>query len=342
MKVLGIESSCDECSASVVEDGRTVLSLVIASQVPVHQRFQGVVPEVASRMHLEWIRSVCNDALSRAGLDFAHVDAVAATRQPGLSGSLVVGHTFAKTLAWAGGKPFIGVDHMLAHLYAPQLEKPVDYPFLGLLVSGGHSLIVRVDAFDRIEVLGASIDDAVGEAFDKVARHYGLGYPGGKVIDDLARNGDPDAFRFPLPNLYKGHHPYDVSYSGLKNAAVNQLDLFWNGTSPRSIENIAASFERTAIDILVRKLLKASHDLGLCRIVAGGGVAANSRLRRELATVPGLEVHFPALELCGDNAAMVAGLGWHYLQRGERSPWHETVQARVQGFRKTYPQGKKA
>lgn len=337
MKVLGIESSCDECSASVVIDGKELASLVIASQIEIHRRFDGVVPEVASRLHLEWIRPVVDQALQEAGLVLSDIDAIAATRTPGLAGSLVVGHTFAKTLAWASGKPFIGVNHMLAHLYAPQLHQSIAYPFLGLLVSGGHSLIVRVESHDSIEVMGASIDDAVGEAFDKIAKHYGLGYPGGKIIDDLARKGNPHAFNFSIPNLYKGKHPYDLSYSGLKNAAVNQLDIFWDGRSEKSMENIAASFERVAIDILVRKLLKASKDTGLTRIVAGGGVAANTLLRSRLGEEKHLELFFPPLILCGDNAAMVAGLAYQYLIRGERSTWEETVQSRVQGFKRTYP-----
>jgi len=312
--------------------------MVIASQIAAHMPYDGVVPELASRLHLAWINRVYEQALREAGLAITDIDAVAATKQPGLSGSLLVGHSFGKALACARNLPFIGIDHMLGHLYAACLESEIAYPHIGLLVSGGHSLIVRVEAFDTIHVLGASIDDAVGEAFDKIARHYGLGYPGGKVIDEYARKGNSEAFKFPIPNLYKGHHPYDVSFSGLKNAAINQLDLFWDGKSERSIENIAASFEKTAIDIMLKKLKKACEDTGINTIVAGGGVAANHYLRSSIAGWKNVRVHYPSLTLCGDNAAMIAGLAWHYLQRGDRSPFAETVQARVRGFRKAYPE----
>lgn len=337
MIVLGIESSCDECSLALVRDGREILGQVIATQIELHKPYDGVVPELASRKHLEWIVPSYRAALADAGLGLRDVDAVAVTNRPGLAGSLQVGLSFAKGLAWAAGLPWVGVDHIRAHLYAPQLEREVPYPHVGLLVSGGHSIICRVDGPQDMAVLGASIDDAVGEAFDKVAKHYGLGYPGGKAIDDLARGGDPRAYDFPHPHLYKGEHPYDVSYSGLKNAAVNQAEQFWDGRSERSLANLAASFQRVAVDILVKKALKACRELGLPRLVAGGGVAANSYLRARLAAEDGVEAVFPPLELCSDNAAMVAGLGYHQLARGERSSWRETVSPRVDGFRKSYP-----
>lgn len=334
MIVAGIESTCDECSVALVEDGVRILSLAIDSQIQIHKEFQGVVPEVASRRHVETILPVYRQALADAGLPAAGIDGFAVSRQPGLGGSLQVGMGFCKGIAWSLGKPFVGVDHVLAHLYAAHLENDVRYPYLGLLVSGGHSLICRVRNFDDVEVLGASIDDAAGEAFDKVARHYGLGYPGGAALDALARKGNPEAFRFPFSNLYKGAHTFDVSYSGLKNAVINQLDLFWDGQSPRSIENIAASFERVAVDTLVKKVKKALEHTGLERVVAGGGVAANSLLRSRLDSLAGVEVHYPPLRLCGDNGAMVAGLGYHHLLRGDRSGWNESVCARVQGFRR--------
>ena len=337
MMVLGVESSCDECSVAVAEDGRRVLGHVIATQLDEHAPYQGVVPEIASRTHTRWITAVYLRALDRAGISEKRLDAVAVTNRPGLVGSLVVGLSFAKSLAWGLGIPLVGVNHMLAHLYAPQLEQPVEYPFLGLLVSGGHTIIARADDPFTMEVLGTTIDDACGEAFDKVAKHYDLGYPGGVAIDRLARGGNENAFRFPDATLSKGEHRYDVSYSGLKTAVINQLDQFWDGESARSPENIAASFQRAAIDMLVRRLFRAVEDTGIRRVVAGGGVAANSRLRRNLAEHDELEVHFPPLELCTDNGAMIAGLGYHLLQRGDRGGLDLDVSARVEGFRRPYP-----
>jgi N6-L-threonylcarbamoyladenine synthase len=350
--VLGIETSCDECAAALVEDGKKIISNVVASQIPFHAAYNGVVPEIASRMHTEWINRVVREALDKASFKAAEVDAVAATAHPGLLGSLLVGLSFAKAFAWARDIPFIAVDHMLAHLYAPRLEfsggeGPVScssfdaaYPFLGLLVSGGHSIICRADNFDDITVLGATIDDAVGEAFDKVSKHYGFGYPGGAVIDKLSQSGNQKAFNFPLPSLHKGDHRYDVSYSGLKNAVINQLDKF--RTRPPSSDgdnpaDIAASFQKTAVEILLRSLFRAAEDTGLTTIVAGGGVAANSYLRAALAERRDLRCVFPPLTLCGDNGAMVAGLAWQYLARGERSDLRTTASARVRNFKRQYP-----
>ena len=201
MKVLGIESSCDETACAIVEDGKTILSNVVATQIPFHQIYKGVVPEIASRKHVEWILPVVKQALAEANMTLDQVDAIAATNRPGLMGSLMVGFTFGKTLAWAKNKPFIAINHMLGHLYAAQLQTSVEYPFLGLLVSGGHSIICKVNNFDDLEILGTTVDDSVGEAFDKVAKYYGLGYPGGVIIDNLAKKGDPKAARFPVPKL---------------------------------------------------------------------------------------------------------------------------------------------
>ncbi|MDR1870004.1 MAG: tRNA (adenosine(37)-N6)-threonylcarbamoyltransferase complex transferase subunit TsaD [Treponema sp.] len=339
MKILGIETSCDECSASVVQDGEKILSNVIATQIPFHAPWSGVVPEIASRKHIEWIYAVTKDALEKAELKVADIDAVAVTSRPGLFGSLLVGLSFAKAFAWACNIPFIAVDHMLAHLYAPRLvaENKPEYPFLGLLVSGGHTIICRADNFDDITVLGTTIDDAAGEAFDKVAKFYNFGYPGGVVIDKMSRNGDSNAFRFPMPSLHKGEHRYDVSYSGLKTAVVNQLEMFKMKEGSPQPQDIAASFQKTAVEILLRALLNAAEDTGITTIVAGGGVAANSYLRSRLGEQTRLNCVFPPLELCGDNAAMIAGLGFHYLARGERSAFNVTASARVTGFKKKYP-----
>ena len=354
MKVLGIESSCDECAAAVVEDGRFILSNVVATQIPFHAQYKGVVPEIASRKHTEWIYAVVQEALNKAGIGPEGVQGVAVTSRPGLLGSLLVGLSFAKAFAWSRNLPFIAVDHMLAHLYAPRLsppggagEAPPDYPFLGLLVSGGHSIICRADNFDDITVLGATIDDAVGEACDKVAKHYGFGYPGGAAIDTLARSGNPDAFRFPLPKLHKenrregGGHSCDLSYSGLKTAVINQLDQFRvqkaGGPEAFSPADIAASFQKTAVEILLRALLNAVEETGLATVVAGGGAAANSLLRFRLAEQKALRCIFPPPELCGDNGAMIAGIGFQYLTRGDRSPLTVTASARVAGFKRRYP-----
>ena len=335
MKVLGIESSCDETAAAVVEDGRLILSNVVATQIPFHEVYSGVVPEIASRKHAEWILPVVRRALDEAGMTVNDVDAVAATNRPGLMGSLLVGLTFAKTLAWSLNKPFIAVNHMLGHLYAAHLEQDIEYPYLGLLVSGGHSIICKVSNFDDIEVLGTTVDDAAGEAFDKVAKFYGFGYPGGVIIDKLAKNGNPAAAHFPMPRLDKGEHRYDVSYSGLKTAVINQIDSFWNPDFEKTPENIAASFRETAVKILLSRLFKAVEDTGLKTIVAGGGVAANSRLRALLAERSDLRCIFPSLKLCTDNGAMIAGVGYRYLERGDTSPWNTTASARVSGFKKS-------
>ena len=356
MIVLGIETSCDECAAAVV-DNSVVLSNVVATQIPFHSRWQGVVPEIASRMHTEWIYDVASEAVKRASLDVSGIEGVAVTAHPGLLGSLLVGLHFAKAFAWARDIPFIAVDHLLAHLFASRLsysgqpQSRTEYPFLGLLVSGGHSAICRVDNFDEVTVLGTTVDDAVGEAFDKIAKHYSFGYPGGAAIDKLAQKGNSAAFKFPLPNLYKldregNDHRYDFSYSGLKTAAANQLEQFRVVTDTTGAD-IAASFQKTAIDILLRGLFRAVEDTGLNTIVAGGGVAANSYLRKRLMEFENAggkdpasntrNVKFPPLEFCGDNAAMVAGLGECYLLRGDYSPLNTTASARVRAFKKQYP-----
>jgi N6-L-threonylcarbamoyladenine synthase len=337
MLVLGIESSCDECSVAVVEDGKRILSNEIATQIEFHKPYSGVVPEIASRKHTEWILDVYEKALSDAGVGKDDIGGIAVTTRPGLVGSLLVGLSFAKGLAFATGKPFVGVNHVLAHLYAPQLEFDIPYPFIGLLVSGGHSLICVVNGYDEISVLGTTIDDACGEAFDKVAKFYNLGYPGGVVIDRLARRGDPRAFSFPAPSLHKGDHRYDVSYSGLKTAVINQLEQFRNPGYESSIENIAASFQKTAIDILVSRLLLAVEDTGIRSVVAGGGVAANSYLRDSLAERTDIDVKFPSLRLCTDNGAMIAGLGYHYLKDGKTDTFSLNASARVPVFRRIYP-----
>ena len=334
MKVLGIESSCDETAVAIVEDGKKILSNVVATQIPFHEIYKGVVPEIASRKHAEWILPVVRQALSESGLSLSDVDAVAATNRPGLMGSLLVGLSFGKTLAWSIGKPFIAVNHMLGHLYAAHLVEDICYPYIGLLVSGGHTVICKVSDFDSIEVLGTTVDDSVGEAFDKVAKFYGLGYPGGVIIDRLSKNGDPKSASFPVPRLDGDERRYDMSFSGLKTAVIHQRELFWNPGYEHSDENMCAAFQETACSTLTSRLFRAVEDTGLTTVVAGGGVAANSRLREILFERKDLKCIFPPLKLCGDNGAMIAGIAYHFLMRGERSPWNTVACARMLEFKR--------
>ncbi|MCR5613825.1 tRNA (adenosine(37)-N6)-threonylcarbamoyltransferase complex transferase subunit TsaD [Treponema sp.] len=334
MKVLGIESSCDETACAIVEDGKTILSNVVATQIPFHRVYKGVVPEIASRKHVEWILPVVKQALKEANLSLDDIDAIASTNRPGLMGSLLVGLTFGKTLAWSLGKPFIAVNHMLGHLYAAHLVNDIEYPYIGLLVSGGHSIICKVQGFDDIEVMGTTVDDSVGEAFDKVAKFYGLGYPGGVIIDKLAKEGNAAAASFPLPKLDSKEHRYDVSFSGLKTAVIHQCDMFWNKDFEKTNENMCASFQETACKTIVSRLFRAVDDTGLKTVVAGGGVAANSRLREMLAERTDIKCVFPPLKLCGDNGAMIAGVAYHFLARGDRSGIDTTACARIPQFKK--------
>ena len=337
MLVLGIESSCDECAASVIKDGKTILSNVIATQIEEHKLYMGVVPEIASRIHTEWISGVVSEALELAGINANQLDGIAVANRPGLSGSLLVGVSFAKGFSYALNKPIIGVDHVKAHLYAPHIENNIEYPYIGLLVSGGHTVIAKITGFDEMEIIGSTIDDACGEAYDKVAKFYNFGYPGGKIIDDLAKNGNPKAFDFPRSSLHKGDHKYDVSYSGLKTAVINQLDKFWDGVSEKSPENIAASFQHVAIDVLIKKVSRAIKDFGIKKVVAGGGVTANSYLRERLNSLRDIDVYFPSLSLCTDNGAMIAALGYEYLKRGDSDDMSLTAISRVMAFRRGYP-----
>lgn len=336
MTVLGIETSCDECSSAVVVDGREIKSNVIATQIEAHKPYQGVVPEIASRLHTEWIKMVVKRALDTAGINKEDLDAVAFTSRPGLMGSLLVGVNFGKAFAETLSIPYIAIDHIRAHLYAPQIEHPLEYPYLGVLISGGHTVIGVVNDYDDVDVLGTTLDDAIGEAFDKVAAFYNMGFPGGVAIDNLSKKGDKNAFRFPGVTLSEKDHKYDMSYSGLKTAVVNQKDQFLNPGKEDNIENIAASFQKEAVKILISRVKKALKDTGLKRLSAGGGVAANSLVRSELKALEkdGIEVTFPSLKLCTDNAAMVAGLGYMYLRDGKRSTPDVSPSPRVSAFKK--------
>ena len=307
MKILAIETSCDETAAAVVEGGRLIRSSVVASQTEQHAPFGGVVPEIASRAHVELVNGVIAQALVESGCDLFELDAVAACHGPGLAGALLVGVSAAKAIALATDLPYIGVHHHEAHVYAALLEDPMlEPPFVTLIVSGGHTLIVAMEDHGRYRILGQTVDDAAGEAFDKVARFLGLEYPGGPVIDRLALQGDATAIAFPRPMLDDG---LDFSFSGLKTAVVNH----GRAHPDAEVADVAASFQAAVVDVLITKLLRAAREAGASTVVIGGGVAANSALRTRLldeADVAGLRTVLPSLALCTDNAAMIGAAAW--------------------------------
>lgn len=311
MNVLGIETSCDETAAAVVAGGTAVLSSVVASQVDRHRQYGGVVPELASRMHLSAIVPVVSRAIEEAGVA---IDAVAVTQGPGLVGALLVGFAFAKAFAFGRRLPLVGVDHLEGHLQSVLLNpKPPPFPLAALLASGGHTGIYYLAAQSRYELMGQTRDDAAGEAYDKVAKMLGLSYPGGAEIDRLAREGDPRRLQFTRPYLDK--EGFDFSFSGIKTAVQRHLQ---SQPAPEPAD-IAAGFQEAVIDVLVHKLLHAARVKNCRHVAVVGGVAANSRLRERIgaeAAARGLVVHIPPIALCGDNAAMIAALGYHRLQRG--------------------------
>ena len=311
--LLGIESTCDETAASVVMDGVHVKSNVIASQVELHAKYRGVVPEIASRAHIENILPVLREALEKAACGFADVDAIAVAHRPGLIGSLLIGVTAAKTLAWSLEKPLVGVDHVHAHLYSVRLNSAIDpqFPAVGLVVSGGHTSLYQINTWTDITRLGGTIDDAVGEAYDKVAAILGLGYPGGPVIDKLAQQGDSQAIKFPRTLL--GRESLDFSFSGLKTAVLYHVRGV-PGKAARTdpltepeVRDIAAGFQAACVDVLTKKLQRALKQTGGRSIIVGGGVSANRGLRLMLEKFD-VPVYVPAIEYCTDNAAMSAGL----------------------------------
>ena len=306
--VLGIETSCDETAAALVLGGADVVSSVVSSQVDLHASFGGVVPEVASRAHLELLGPVIARAVVEAGVDERRIDAVAATIGPGLIGALLVGVSTAKALALAWDVPFIGVNHLEAHLYAAFLDDPtMEFPVVVLLVSGGHTLLVEMRDHGEYTVLGGTIDDAAGEAFDKVARFLGLEYPGGPAIDRLARNGDPTAIDFPRAMR---NDTLDFSFSGLKTSVMNHVRKHPDADTA----DVVASFQAAVVDVLVEKARRAAAQVGATGLVLGGGVAANSVLREQLldaCVVDGIRGFLPTREMCTDNAAMIAAAGWH-------------------------------
>jgi N6-L-threonylcarbamoyladenine synthase len=310
VKILGIETSCDETAVGVVEDGLNLRSSVVASQGDLHARFGGVVPEIASRAHLELVNPVIAQALVEAGLELGDLDAVAACAGPGLAGSLLVGVSAAKAVALCQNIPYVAVNHLEGHLYAAFLEEPdLTPPLAFLLVSGGHTMIVTMEGHGRYRVLGQTVDDAAGEAFDKVARHIGLGYPGGPEIDRLAALGDPDAITFPRPMLDEG---FDFSFSGLKTAVATYVKR----EPDAEVTDVAAAFQEAVVDVCITKLLRAAAEVDAKTVVIGGGVAANSRLRTRLldaAEADGRRAFLPSPSLCTDNGAMIAAAAWWRL-----------------------------
>jgi N6-L-threonylcarbamoyladenine synthase len=323
--ILAFETSCDETSVAVVRGSR-VLSNVLSSQVEAHARFGGVVPEVAARAHVESIRSLTHRALQEAGVHPDELDGVAATQGPGLVGALLVGFSFAKATAWARGLPFVGIDHMEGHLFAPRLEfDDFEPPAVALLASGGHSQIVHVRDWGDYQVLGRTIDDAAGEAFDKLARFMGLGYPGGPAIDAASEGGDQEAVRFPraLPD-----RRYDVSFSGLKTSVVTFLRKAQAQGSLPPLADVAASVQEAIVDVLVQKTLNAVTDTGVEAIGGGGGVLANRRLRARLeeeAERRGIGLFLPSPSLCTDNGAMVGAAAAFWLEEGKVTSWNGDV-----------------
>lgn len=331
MKILGIESSCDETAASVVEDGRKVLSSVIASQAEMHSKFGGVVPELASRKHIESIVAVTEEAIREAGINKDEIDAVAATQGPGLVGALLTGFSFARAFAWARKVPFIGVDHLEGHMLSVFLsEKTPLFPYVVLLASGGHTSLYMVKSHTEFEPLGHTRDDAAGEAYDKVSKMLGLGYPGGAVIDRLASTGDPKKIKFPKPYLDK--ESFDFSFSGLKSAVARYIQENREEYMER-IPDIAASFQESATEVMTYKLIRAAKEKGCAHIALAGGVAANRGLRQKTskeAEKNGLTLHIPDISLCGDNAAMIAVSGYHRYKRGMTCAMDADVYSRKQ------------
>ena len=309
MKILGIETSCDETSVAVLDD-TTVLVNLISSQL-IHQQYGGVVPEIASREHMRILENLVTEALNKSRIVLADIDGIAVTRGPGLMGALLVGLSFAKGLAYATEKPFLGVNHVEGHIMANFLDHPeLEYPFLCLLVSGGHTQIVLVKDFHDYTILGRSIDDAAGEAFDKAARILNLGYPGGPIVDRLAQSGNPEFYHFPRANIKD--NPTNFSFSGLKTALLYLVKQRGGAWAEKNINDLCASFQEAIVEVLVTNAFETAIQKESRKLVLAGGVAANSRLRTrisEIAIQYGISVYFPSLEYCTDNAAMIARTG---------------------------------
>lgn len=320
MYVLGIETSCDETSAAIVKDGSRVISNVVSSSLALHRKYGGVIPEIASRMQLETITQVCDQALNSAQIKLKDLKLISVTSGPGLLGSLLVGISFAKSLSLGLDVPLLGIDHLHSHIYAGLLKgRKIPLPFVSLVVSGGHTSLYFVRDFDKISLLGSTNDDAAGEAFDKVAKILGLGYPGGPLIENLARKAAAAQIKFNCSDTDK---PLDFSFSGIKTAVFYYVKKHPLENDKRLINNLAFSFQEAVVDTLIKKSFLACRHKKVNRLVIGGGVAANGRLRERLsrkAKEAGLDVYFPEKEFCMDNAAMVAGLGYRLFRKGRIS-----------------------
>lgn len=322
--ILALETSCDETAVAVLVGRHDLRANLIASQVNIHRQFGGVVPEVASRRHLEQVNRLISMALEQADLDFSQIDAIAVTYGPGLVGALLVGVSTAKALAYGLQIPLLGVNHIEGHIYANWLErKEIPLPAIGLVVSGGHTSLVEMKDHGRYTLLGQTLDDAVGEAYDKVARAMGLGYPGGPALDKLARHGNGEAV--PLPRAWLGQDSLDFSFSGLKTAVLNYLNRMSQKGEDVNLADLAASFQASVVEVLVEKTVTAARKRGLKTVLLAGGVAANSLLREQLqerCQKEGLKLYYPSLEYCTDNAAMIACAGYYRYKRGERATWY--------------------
>lgn len=323
VRILAIESSCDETAAAVVEDGRKVLSSIISSQIAVHTLYGGVVPEIASRKHIEVINQVVTESLKEAGMGLEQIDAIAVTYGPGLVGALLVGVSFAKSMAYAAKKPLVGVHHIEGHIAANYIaHQELTPPFLSLVVSGGHTHLVLAEDYGVYKIIGRTRDDAAGEAFDKVARVIGLGYPGGPKIDRLAKEGNRDAISFPRAAV--GDSDLDFSFSGVKSAVLNYVNQCRMQKELLHRADIAASFQGAVVDVLVEHTLTAAKRTGMNKIALAGGVAANSGLREgmeQACRAHGLELYYPTPVLCTDNAMMIGSAGYYEYQKGIRSDW---------------------
>ena len=328
MLILGVETSCDDTAAAVLRDGRTILANVVSSQDQIHSRYGGVVPELASRQHIQNILPIVDGTLQKAGVAVQDLDGMAVTYGPGLVGSLLVGLSMIKGMSYRWHIPYVGVNHLEAHLLAIQLEREVAFPYIALLASGGHTLLYWVKDIGSYVHLGGTRDDAAGEAYDKVAKMMGLGYPGGRIIDDLAKRGNPKATHFPRAQIKKGS--YEFSFSGIKTSVWHYLKARTREEWQNHLTDIAASFQEAVVDMLIMPTFKAALACGASRIVLAGGVAANSRLREKMtekADAEGLKVYFPSPKFCTDNGAMIALAGYHALKRGRRDDFRLNADA---------------
>ncbi len=336
--ILGIETSCDETAAAIVEDGKKIISNVVASQISIHQKYGGVVPEIASRKHIEDIIPVIDKTLGESGKKITDLSAIAVTYGPGLIGSLLVGLSVAKAMAYAQNIPLIGVNHLEAHIYANFLEhNEIRPPFVCLIVSGGHTSLVYIRHFGEYELLGQTKDDAAGEVFDKITKVLNLGYPGGPITEKLAKEGEPSSIKFPRPLL--NDKSYDFSFSGLKTAVIYHIKELKKENKDIPVRDILASFQQAVIDVLVEKAIEATTKFKTKQIILAGGVAANSSLRKEItekASLLNIKVFYPSIYLCTDNAAMVASAGYYKFKENKKSSLNLDAISRLPLERKNY------